>query len=144
MSDITAPLRERIGWLLLKSHRNVKRMADKRLAAIGVSTAHIAILELLRATPGLSQATIGTALEIDRTSIGVTIAELEAAGIVRRVVDATDRRGYAIRLTAAGRALAEKASERAVAAQEQFLAPLDARERRELVRLLQRLVGDSG
>jgi DNA-binding MarR family transcriptional regulator len=141
MSALPRALRERLGLLLLRSHRAVKRLAEEKLAPIGVSTGDMAVLEMLRASSGLSQAELGTALGIDRTSVGALVAALEQRKIVERLPDPKDGRGYALRLTPAGRALADKASQRAVAAQAEFLAPLSEHERQQLISLLQRLLG---
>ncbi len=137
-SGLPPALWQRLGLLLLKAHRSVKRLAEAQLAPLGLSSAHMGILEMLRAAPGLTQATLAAALEIDRTSIGVSIAELERLKVVERVDHPGDGRSYALRLTTAGRALAERASALALVAQQRFLAPLDEKEQRQLVTLLQR------
>lgn len=141
MVELSGPLRTRLGLLLLKSHRAVKRLAEAQLAPLGVVPGQMGVLELLRAKPGLSQAALSTALEIDRTSIGAMIADLETRKIVEREPDPADGRGYTLRLTPAGRALADKASARAVTAQAQFLAPLNEAEQQQLISLLQRVLG---
>ena len=129
-----------MGLLLLQAHRTVKRMADAQLGPIGVSTSDMAVLEMLRASPGISQAALGSALGIDRTSIGALVSDLERRRILERAPDPDDGRGYSLRLSAAGRALADKGSQRALSAQAEFLSPLTEAEQRQLIVFLQRLL----
>ena len=99
--------------------------------------------ERWRSAQQAAQAELGVALEIDRTSVGAAVSSLEERTIVERVAHASDARSYAIRLTAAGRRLADQASVLAGDAQDELLAGLTAGERRTLVALLQRIAGVS-
>ncbi|MBS2018108.1 MAG: MarR family transcriptional regulator [Deltaproteobacteria bacterium] len=118
----------------------MKLLAERELSAIGVSTAQMGILEMLRAKPGLSQNELGEALAMDRTSIGAAVAQLETSGIVERLAHPTDGRSYAVRLTASGEDLAEKAAKRALVAQRRFLEPLGETERKQLFSILGKLL----
>ena len=70
-----------------------------------------------------------------------TIDRLEARKSVRRVQSASDRRSFAIHLTASGRRLAERACRAELAAQQELLAEFDARELARFDAFLRRLVG---
>jgi DNA-binding MarR family transcriptional regulator len=136
MAEIPEALKARLGFLTLRLHRRVKREADRLLADIGLSTGQMGVLEVLRAQPGQSQIDLGDMLEIDRTSIGVTVAKLEAAGLVTRGADMTDGRAYTLSLTDQGMSLARAASARAEAAQANVLRDLTDAERVVLLGLL--------
>jgi DNA-binding MarR family transcriptional regulator len=139
-TDLPPALRQRLGLLLFRAHKGVKRLAGAKLATLGLSTGHMGILEMLRATPGQTQANLATALEIDRTSTGVLVGELERLEIVERIDHPGDRRSYALRLTPHGRSVADRASALALAAQARFLSPLSSKEQEQLITLLQRLL----
>ena len=61
--------------------------------------------------PGMNQGQIADALAIERPNIVQIIDRLESAGLVQRAKSAEDRRAYALRPTARGRALEAKATE---------------------------------
>ena len=79
-------------------------------------------------------------LWIDRSDLHALLAELEGAGLVARVRDPEDRRRNVVTLTAAGKAVLRRLDLRVDAAQTALLEPLSAGERREVVRLLGRVV----
>jgi DNA-binding MarR family transcriptional regulator len=87
-----------------------------------------------------SQAALGRRLLIDRSDMHALLAGLEHAGLVQRVRDPGDRRQMLVDLTPAGARTLKRLDKRIDAAQEELLAPLSAAERRELERLLERLV----
>ena len=74
-----------------------------------------------------------------RNSISRAVHRMLAEGYLDRAPDPRDGRQARLKLTPKGRALHEKIAARLVARQEVILAPLDARERRQLDRLLQKL-----
>ncbi|HYZ80032.1 MAG TPA: MarR family transcriptional regulator, partial [Solirubrobacteraceae bacterium] len=90
-----------------------------------------------------SQAALGRRLWIDRSDLHAILNELEQRGLVARVRDEQDRRRNAVGLTRAGKAALARLDKRMAAAQDALLAPLSRDDRRELVRLLERLV-DAG
>jgi len=141
MLETPRALKERLGFLLLRAHRTLKQLADRELATIGVSTAQMGILEMLKASPGLSQIELGDALAIDRTSVGVAVAQLETLNVAKRVANPADGRSYSVHLTPDGRRLAEQATKRALAAQKRFLEPLSEAEQKQLFTILKKLLG---
>lgn len=140
MPNIPKTLTTRLGFLLLKAHRGVKRWADAELASIGVSTSVMGILECLQAEPGMSQAEVCAVLDIDRTSMGQAVLQLEGKGLVERRLNADDQRSYALQLTAEGTRQAREASRLARSAQRKYLHALSASEQEQLISLLRRLV----
>ncbi len=88
----------------------------------------------------LSQQRLGERQGIDRTTMVAVVDELESAGFVERRRDPRDRRAYSLQATAAGRQVLERAAEATKGAEDEFLAPLPAAERRRLKQLLGTLV----
>jgi DNA-binding MarR family transcriptional regulator len=102
------------------------------------------VLALIHHEGPQSQQRLGELLRIDRTTMVTVIDELEQRGLVQRTRDPADRRRYAITLTPDGDKLMAgdlgRLDQRVNAA---FLRPLSAAERRQLVELLRRLVGEA-
>ena len=85
------------------------------------------------------QVHLGGRLALDRTTIGVVVRNLEERGLVTRRVSEKDRRSKPVSITADGERLVYAAVDAAEAAQDRMLAPLSASERRQFVRLLQKM-----
>tara|TARA_R110002072_G_scaffold32460_3_gene99040 strand:- start:2548 stop:3063 length:516 start_codon:yes stop_codon:yes gene_type:complete len=85
------------------------------------------------------QVHLGGALALDRTTIGVVVKNLEERGLVTRTVSEKDRRSKPVSITDAGEALIHDAIGAAEAAQDRMLAPLTAAERKQFIRLLQKV-----
>jgi DNA-binding MarR family transcriptional regulator len=86
---------------------------------------------------------IGERLQVHRTSVTNIIDKLEADGLVRRVPHADDRRATLAEITAAGRRVAEQATER-LNADVFGIAALEGREHDALTEILRELRLDAG
>ena len=98
------------------------------------------MLNVLDGTASLDQGTLGAQLGIDRTNVADVVARLEKRGLVKRIVNAADRRSKLVSITRAGRKMAKELLTAMVAAQETLTAPLNEKERTTLITLLQKLV----
>jgi len=65
---------------------------------------------------------------------------LEERGLVRRLPNPDDRRGVVVELTPEAKALVDASIERHVANEQEMIAPLTARDRAELRRILRKLL----
>ena len=81
-----------------------------------------------------------TLLMISSGGLTHRLVRLEKAGLVRREPSPDDGRSMLVALTESGIALAEKAFRKDMASESMFLAPLSARERETLARLLRKLI----
>jgi DNA-binding MarR family transcriptional regulator len=133
-------LRELPSWQVNELARRAQRLVSEALAQEGARRQHFAVLTSLAEQGAASQAALGRRLWIDRSDLHALLAELEGEGFVARVRDQKDRRRNVVTLTPAGRAALKRLDRRVEAAQSTLLAPLSARDRRELERLLERLV----
>ncbi|QGN48825.1 MarR family winged helix-turn-helix transcriptional regulator [Micromonospora sp. WMMD558] len=109
------------------------------LAELGISPrAH---LVLLRAGSGkLTQRQIGELCGIDKTTMVVTLDQLEAAGLARRRPSPTDRRARLVEVTPQGRAVLGRAQEIAAGIQRDVLAGLPEADRAAFLRSIEALV----
>ena len=68
------------------------------------------------------------------------VDELERAGFVERRRDPSDRRAYSLQATAKGRRVLDRAGDATERAEDEFLAPLPAADRRRLKQMLRTLL----
>ena len=127
-------------WLAAQVARRAQRLVEEALAREGARRQHFVVLTSLAEQGPASQAALGRRLWIDRSDLHAILNELESNGQVARVRDETDRRRNVVALTRTGRAALARLDKRVDAAQEELLAPLPAADRRELRRLLERVV----
>lgn len=106
-----------------------------------VSSVQYAALAVLERLPGASQSELGAELDLDRSTIADIVARLEKRGVISRSPHESDRRRYALNLTAAGAEEVRRLRPLVEAANEALTAPLDADERATLRLLLTRLLG---
>lgn len=139
-ADAPRRLRGLPSWLLSQAALRGQRVVSEQLAADGLRRYHFTVLVALEEDGPASQAALGRRLGIDRSDMVAVINELEGRGFLERTRDEHDRRRNVIALTAAGRKALARLDARITAAQEALVAPLSAREREELVRLLTRVL----
>jgi DNA-binding MarR family transcriptional regulator len=110
------------------------------LAGLGVSPrAHCV---LVKAMPGeLTQTQLAEVCGLDKTTMVVTMDELERAGLAERRPSSTDRRARIIAVTGAGERLVAKGQKIVNEIHNDVLAALPERERQAFVDGLARLVG---
>jgi DNA-binding MarR family transcriptional regulator len=133
-------LRQLPSWLTAQVARIGERLVADALAREGVRRPHFTVLTSLDEQGAASQATLGRRLWIDRSDLHAIVGDLERDGLISRVRDEDDRRRNVIELTVKDRRVLGRLDRAIDTAQEQLVAPLTPRERRELRELLSRLV----
>jgi DNA-binding MarR family transcriptional regulator len=126
-------------WLAGQAAQRASRLVGEALGAEGFRRHHFAVMTALAEDGAASQAELGRRVWLDRSDLHAVLNELESQGLVARKQDERDRRRNLVELTPAGVAMLARLDARVDAAQEAFVAPLTAAERRELLRLLDRL-----
>jgi MarR family transcriptional regulator, lower aerobic nicotinate degradation pathway regulator len=127
-------------WLSAEMARRGRLLVDAELARHGVRRQHFTVLTSLAEQGPASQAELGRRLSIDRSDLHALLAELEREGRVARTRDERDRRRNVVTLTRAGKTALGRLDKQIDTAQEALLEPLSPAERRELRRLLQKLL----
>lgn len=108
--------------------------------AQGVTPVQYAVLQALANTPDVDQRSLARLLGFDTSTIAGVIDRLQARGAVCRQLAPQDRRVRLLRLTPAGQALLDAVLPAMHRTQQRILAPLQADEQAEFMRLLRRLV----
>ncbi|MBE7700457.1 MarR family transcriptional regulator [Oerskovia sp. Sa1BUA8] len=128
--------------LLHAAMRAVRREAGERLGRARTTPGQYRMLRALAHCDGPQRpSALACMLDVAPRSVTSKVDDAEAAGLVRRLPDPTDRRATLVELTEDGRrTLAAVAAERETSAGT-LLSRLDADDRHELIRLL-RVVAD--
>jgi DNA-binding MarR family transcriptional regulator len=94
VSDISA-----VNWLLADTSRLIRKLADRRLANIGLTRAQWQALGNLRRIGPMTQAALAEIMEVETATIARLIDRLESAGWIARHPDAGDRRVKLVSMT---------------------------------------------
>jgi MarR family transcriptional regulator, transcriptional regulator for hemolysin len=108
------------------------------LARLGVSWRGFCVLSTAL-TGELTQRQIADRCHIDKTTMVVTLDQLEKAGLAERRPSSSDRRARIVAVTEAGRRLVAEAEQVVTATHADVLAALPEQERDVFVRALKRL-----
>ncbi len=135
---------EDFAYLLVQLGFHVARQFSERLAPLDLEPRHAGLLFRLAANEGLSQQAIGELLGLSPTRMVFLVDELEQRGLVERRRNATDRRSYALYLTAQGRDKLRQVRVSGSRHQDELGASLTQAERIELTKLLRRLAAEQG
>lgn len=105
------PLPTRFWVALARAYRLAYRRHSRALAPLGVSVSQFDLLATLHRSPagGLRMGELSDRLLVTEGNVTGLVDRLQAAGMVERHADPADRRAFRVRLTPAGRALAERA-----------------------------------
>lgn len=133
------PLTDLVGYRLRKAQLWAFQLFMSSLGDSGITPGRFGLLAVIQENPGLNQAALAEAVDVDRSTMVAMIDKLEAEGWVRRRTSNRDRRSYAIHLTKAGRTVLEQSWPEVLAFEEKICRGLSKPERQELLRLLSRL-----
>jgi MarR family transcriptional regulator, transcriptional regulator for hemolysin len=122
------------------SHALTKELTAA-LDEVGISQRAHSVLSAA-ATGEFSQIELARIVGLDKTTMVVTIDELEAQGLAERRQSKVDRRARVIVVTEAGSKLVRDADALAFSVRDDVLAALDPSERRAFMDSLAKLVGD--
>jgi DNA-binding MarR family transcriptional regulator len=128
--------RRRLGWLLKHAHERWLTLSLDALRDVGVNGRELAVLTALAEGEPVSQLEAAQRLGIDRTSMVGLVDALEGKGLVERRPDARDRRRNIVAVTDHGSRVLAEGLRATSAAEQAFLAPLDADDADRLRRIL--------
>jgi MarR family transcriptional regulator, lower aerobic nicotinate degradation pathway regulator len=129
--------------LLSRASTRADRIVSESLGTRGARKWHYAVLAALEEHGPASQATLSDRAGLYRSDLVAVLNELEEAEYVERTADPEDRRRNVITITRGGRSQLGRLDGLIGEAQDELLAPLAPAERKELVRLLRKVVETS-
>lgn len=113
-----------LGYLLRQAAAAYRLRLDRALADLGVTPPQFAVMTMLKAYPGQSNADIARVALLTPQTTNVIIANLERAGIAQRRPHEVHGRVLHVELTAAGRSLLDECRSRATAIEGELTAGL--------------------
>jgi MarR family transcriptional regulator for hemolysin len=141
-SSVSAPpLAANLCWLLSTASHSLTTEMTRAMEGLGVSPRGFTVLTAAL-SGAYSQTELARMVGLDKTTMVVTLDELEAGGLAERRSSATDRRARVIAVTEAGARKVREAEEIAERTNEDVLGVLDPGEREAFVGALMRLVGE--
>src|SRR5215813_1638769 len=143
MPRFPAVFQESLGRAVNVAARAMRALLDARLAEAGMSFATwISLMTLASSEGPLGQGDLASRIEIEGPTMVRRLDQLEAAGLVERTADESDRRRVSVTLTPKGKAAFAKVRSSVEATEKAMMEGLDAGDveatRRVLKELTQR------
>jgi DNA-binding MarR family transcriptional regulator len=128
------------GYLIRRSKQHSTGIFMEACKGAGITPIQFAALSVLHFRPGVDQTELGELAGLDPSTAGGVIQRLQSRGLLRRSEHGQRRICH---LSSEGVAILNRIAPLVKAAQERILAPLTARERAQLLRLMSKLNGVS-
>lgn len=128
-----------LNWLLAQAHYALAGELAAALEPLSISPRGHSVLAAAM-TGSYTQTQLADLVGLDKTTMVVTLDELEEAGLARRVTSSTDRRARVVEVTAKGRRKVTQADEVMVRVQADVLSALGKSGGTALVEALGQLV----
>jgi MarR family transcriptional regulator, transcriptional regulator for hemolysin len=135
------PLKADLCWLLSRASYILSTELTAAFEDVGLSPRAHCVLSTAM-TGDHTQSDIAKTVGLDKTTMVVTLDELEAAGLAERRPSSADRRARIISVTQAGRRKAREAEEIAERIRADVLSTLPERDREVFLAALTQLVSD--
>lgn len=134
------------GHLIRRLHQVSTHVFLQRVREAGFDLTPIqfAALDMLRHNPGTDQAGLAQAISKDRATVGSVADRLEQKGLVRRVVNASDKRARELTLTEKGEAVVTAVLPLVKQLQQEILPGLSKEEYRQFVALAAKAAQNAG
>ena len=137
--DDLEQLYRRPGFMIRRAHQIAVALFLEETGELGITTTQYGILFLIEHQPGIDQISVAKLLGLDRSTTGMVVQKLEAAGLIGRGIGANDRRRRSLHLTRAGEAMLARLSQPAQRAQARILSALAPGERTQFLAMLDKL-----
>jgi len=141
---MSAPEHLGVAFLLAQLGSHATGRFAARMAALELTPAQVGLLRTIATNPGASQQALGRQLGLQPARMVGYVDELEQRGLVERKRNPSDRRLYALHLTAAGGQTMRRIAQLARAHEDEICAGLDQDQRDRLRELLVRVADQQG
>jgi DNA-binding MarR family transcriptional regulator len=121
------------GWVLSDTARLMRKLADRRLASLGMTRAQWQALVSMQRMGALTQAALADILEVETATVARLIDRLETAGWVERRPDPNDRRVKLISITSKASAIMDEVGVIGRKLREDMLEDIPPHDRERLV-----------
>jgi DNA-binding MarR family transcriptional regulator len=131
------------GFLVVRVADAIDRRFSARLRPLQLKPRQLHVLRYLNAAGAISQTELADGINVDAANLIETLDELEAKGLIRREIDANDRRRRRMSLTPAGLRKLRAGLRAAEQADHDVLGTLEPRELDSLRETMLRAFGSS-
>lgn len=128
------------GHLLRRVHQISSAIFSEEMAAYELTSVQFMALVAIADLPEMDATRLSELVDFDKATIGGVIERLERKGLIERQRSAEDKRIKILAATPAGRALIKVSMNKVERVQKRLLAPLPAREQKQLMQLLEKLI----
>jgi MarR family transcriptional regulator, transcriptional regulator for hemolysin len=140
-ADATSCLTSNLGWLLGQANHAFGCEVSAALAPLGLGSRGYCVLQTALGGE-YTQTQLAGMIGLDKTTMVVTVDELERQGLAARTPSATDRRARVIKVTKAGRRKVDEGRRIVDSVQQDVLDALPPSQRETLLEALTGLVSD--
>ncbi|MEH6403142.1 MAG: MarR family transcriptional regulator [Sneathiella sp.] len=132
-------LRDNVGYHMRKA---VLASQSSFLRATGVKlmTGQYSVMEIIAQNPGRTQSAIAWAAGLDRSSLVPILNQFEKNGLINREEVKSDKRAYAVSLTAKGKDELEALRGQIEQMEKKFITGLGTKNHQQLIVLLQKFM----
>lgn len=143
-SHTPARLEGRATWLTSRAYARSSGLLNAAFDADGggMRSYHYRLLAAVEEWGPASQAELGRNTGIDRSDVTAALTELESRKLVKRTVDPANKRRKIVTITAQGARHLVKLDKVIDRAQDDFLSPLSAAQKREFITLMSLLTDE--
>ena len=134
-------LDELLGYAIRRAQVAMFLAFHEATRGLEITPPRFTALVIVGANPGISQTTLGNVLGIARSGAMALTDWFEARGFIQRRRKPGDGRAWGLRLTRRGELLVTRMKQSVAALDQRRAAVLSTRERKELLRLLNKLAG---
>ncbi|MGQ3673305.1 MarR family winged helix-turn-helix transcriptional regulator [Xanthobacter sp. TB0136] len=132
-------LDDQVGFVLRKAYQRHLTIFAEHIAGELTAMQFSTLFRLVKAGEPVSQNALGRMVAMDAATTKGVVSRLVARGLIRMEQDMVDRRRHLLSATEEGRALVAQVMPRMEQVSADTLSPLNAREQKTLLKLLQRL-----
>jgi len=125
-----------LGFQLRRAQIKLFQHFKSSISDLCLTPGQAGVLILIENNPGISQAALARALEIERATLGETIDYLQKNTWVERRKSPSDGRSYALHLSSQGKRIMKKLQPSIETHEKNVCGNLSAKERSDLFRLL--------
>jgi DNA-binding MarR family transcriptional regulator len=128
-----------VGFHLRMASAVLARDFARVVGKTALTQMQFAVLELVRSNRDISQSRIAKTLGADRATMMAVVARLQSSGFITRVTSRTDRRTYALELTARGGKALDLAYRRIKDGEKHFTVALGSAHIRSVLKILREI-----
>ncbi|GLZ33666.1 transcriptional regulator [Lentzea sp. NBRC 105346] len=125
---------------LIRRAQQVHHQLWTSMVSPDITPTQFAVLSAIAANPAIDQNTLARQTSLDTSTVADVVYRLDARGYLARTKSPEDRRRYLITLTDEGRRIFAEISQAAPRMTERLVGCLTEGDRRDLVRILRRVV----